>query len=348
MKKLFFINDTLENKISYFLISCFLMALPFQHFFSEILLSCFVIHTLIHVRKKNLQTLKNKTIWIIASIFFLSLFTISYSHYPAEGFKETGHQLAIVLFPICLSLTNLNLEKYKIRLLKIFAFTCTITIVYLYFHAFRAIHFYHYSWSTIFSRAFLNQNFSSAIDLHATYLSMYVALSISTSLYLFFLTPEFKNGKYILSALILFAGLIQLSSRSVVIATCIIIIIAVPALLLHGKKRWQFLIASLLGLFFLFFAITSINALKKRYISDFKDDLTKNAVTPDLTETRMKRWGLELQLISHSPIVGHGGGSEKYVLKKKYFEKKFYRSYLVELNAHNQYFSLLIKAGIIG
>jgi len=348
MKKLFFINDTLENKISYFLISCFLMALPFQHFFSEILLSCFVIHTLIHVRKKNLQALKNKTIWIIASIFFLSLFTISYSHYPAEGFKETGHQLAIVLFPICLSLTNLNLEKYKIRLLKIFAFTCTITIVYLYFHAFRAIHFYHYSWSTIFSRAFLNQNFSSAIDLHATYLSMYVALSISTSLYLFFLTPEFKNGKYILSALILFAGLIQLSSRSVVIATCIIIIIAVPALLLHGKKRWQFLIASLLGLFFLFFAITSINALKKRYISDFKDDLTKNAVTPDLTETRMKRWGLELQLISHSPIVGHGGGSEKYVLKKKYFEKKFYRSYLVELNAHNQYFSLLIKAGIIG
>jgi O-antigen ligase len=53
-------------------------------------------------------------------------------------------------------------------------------------------------------------------------------------------------------------------------------------------------------------------------------------------------------LISHSLIVGHGGGSEKYFLKKKYFENKFYRSYLVELNAHNQYFSFLIKAGIIG
>jgi O-antigen ligase len=177
---------------------------------------------------------------------------------------------------------------------------------------------------------------------------MYVALSMSILLYLFFLKPGFKNGKYILFTLILFAGLIQLSSRSVVIATCVIILLALPALLLHGKKRWQFSIASLLGLFFLFIAITNINALKKRYISDLKDDLTKNAVTPDLTETRMKRWGLELQLISHSPIVGHGGGSEKYVLKKKYFEKKFYRSYLVELNAHNQYFSFLIKAGIIG
>ena len=348
MKELFFINDTLENKISYFLISCFLIALPFQHFFSEILLSCFVIHTLIHVRKKNLRALKNKVIWIIASIFFLSLFTISYSNYVAEGFKETDHQLAILLFPLSLSLTNLDLEKYKISILKIFAFTCTITIVYLYFHAFRVIHYYHYSWSTIFSKAFLNQNFSSPIDLHPTYLSMYAALAMSTLLYLFFQKPELKNGKYILLILILFAGLIQLSSRSVVIATCIIILIAVPALLLHGKKRWQYSIASLLGLFFLFFAITNINALKKRYISDLKDDLNKNAVTPDLTETRMKRWDLELQLISRSPIVGHGGGSEKYLLKKKYFENKFYRSYLVELNAHNQYFSFLIKAGIIG
>ena len=179
MKQLFFINDTLENKISYFLISCFLIALPFQHFFSEILLSCFTIHTFIHIRKKNLEALKNKTVWIIASIFFLSLFTISYSNYVAEGFKETDHQLAILLFPLCLSLSNLNFETCKVSFLKIFAFTCTITIVYLYFDAFRVIHYYHYPASAIFSKAFLNQNFSAPIDLHATYLSMYVALSMS-------------------------------------------------------------------------------------------------------------------------------------------------------------------------
>src|SRR6185312_13415815 len=343
MKNWLFMNDTLENKISYFLISSFLIALPFQHFFSEIFLTCFTIHTLIHIRKKNLQALKNKTVWIIAAIFFLSLFTISYSNYVAEGFKETDHQLAILLFPLGLSLSNLNFEKYKISFLKIFAFTCTITIVYLYFNAFRVIHYYHYPASAIFSKVFLNQNFSAPIDLHATYLSMYVALSIGIFLYLFFLKFQFQNTAYILFTLILFAGLIQLSSRSVVIATLIIILIAVPALLLHGKQRWQFSIASLLGLFFLFFAITNINALKKRYVSDLKDDLNKNAVTPDLTETRMKRWGLELQLISQSPIVGYGGGSEKYVLKKKFFG-----SYLVELNAHNQYLSFLIKAGIFG
>jgi len=62
----------------------------------------------------------------------------------------------------------------------------------------------------------------------------------------------------------------------------------------------------------------------------------------------MKRWVLELQLIKQSPWIGYGSGSEKQVLKDKYFDEKFYRSYLVELNAHNQYLSFLINSGIAG
>src|SRR5665647_521092 len=92
MKKLFFITETFENKISYYLLACFLIALPFEHFYSEVLLSCFAIHTLIYLKKSRLIKLKNKTVWIISSIFFLSLFTISYSNYIAEGFKDVNHE----------------------------------------------------------------------------------------------------------------------------------------------------------------------------------------------------------------------------------------------------------------
>ena len=163
MKKLFVINDSFENKISYYLLAAFLIALPFEHFYSEILLSCFAIHTLIHLKKNRITAVNNKTVWIISSIFFLSLFTILYSNYVAEGFKDVSHQLGILLFPIFLSVTNLNLQRYKFSLLKIFAITCTITIVYLYIHAFRVIHYFHFSWQTIFSKSFINQNFSAPI-----------------------------------------------------------------------------------------------------------------------------------------------------------------------------------------
>jgi O-antigen ligase len=154
--------------------------------------------------------------------------------------------------------------------------------------------------------------------------------------------------KYILFSAVLFAGLIQLSSRSVFIAMCLIIIIAIPALLLHGKERLHFSIVSLLVFLVLISTIANIDSLRKRYVSDLKDDLSETAVAPDLTETRMKRWDLELELIKKSPWIGYGSGSEKQVLKDKYFKEKFYRSYLFELNAHSQYLSFLINSGIVG
>ena len=88
--------------------------------------------------------------------------------------------------------------------------------------------------------------------------------------------------------------------------------------------------------------------MKKRYISDLENDLSENGITADLSETRMKRWNLEMALISKTPFIGYGSGSEKYILKEKYFREKFYRSYLLELNAHNQYLSFLINTGIFG
>ncbi|MGN6531849.1 MAG: O-antigen ligase family protein [Ginsengibacter sp.] len=348
MKKLFFINDSFDNKISYSLLAGFLIALPFEHFYSEILLTCFAIHTLIHLKKSRLKTLKNKTVWIISSIFFLNLLAICYSNYPAEGFKDVDHQLSMILFPVCLSVTNLDMRKYQFSFLKIFGITCTITIVYLYIHAFRVIHYFHFSFLAIFSKTFINQNFSAPIELHSTYLSMYVALSISIFLFLFFKKPDSKNSVNILFSAVLFAGLIQLSSRSVFIAISLIIIIAIPALLLQGKERLHFSVVSLIIFFVVIWAITNIDSLRKRYVNDLKEDLSETAVTPDLTETRMKRWVLEWQLIKQSPLIGYGSGSEKQVLKNKYFEEKFYRSYLVELNAHSQYLSFLINSGIVG
>ena len=128
----------------------------------------------------------------------------------------------------------------------------------------------------------------------------------------------------------------------------IIVIITTPVLLRHHRKKWQFYLLSLLIFVCITLTITKVNSLQKRYINDLQLDLSANAITADLSETRMKRWDLELELIQKSPFIGYGSGSEINILKEKYFEKKFYRSYLLELNAHNQYLSFLINTGIIG
>ena len=79
-----------------------------------------------------------------------------------------------------------------------------------------------------------------------------------------------------------------------------------------------------------------------------ENDLSENSAADYQSESRLARWNLEWELIQKFPFTGYGTGSEKDVLKEKYFENKFYISYLLELNAHNQYLSFLINTGIAG
>ncbi len=348
MKRLFIIEDCLANKISYYIIAAFLIGLPFDRFFSEWLLIVFCVHTLIHFKIKNIEKLKNKNVWIVGSIFILSISAIGYSNYKPEGLKDSMQQLAILLFPVFLSVSNLNLAKYKWRLMEIFALTCTVVILYLYIEAFKVIHYFHLPLASIFKIAFINQNFTAPIGLHATYLSMYVLLSVYIFLSLFLHSLSFRKGKYILYSFILFVGLVQLSSRATFIAALIIIVFIVPFFLLQGKKRIIFFLSALSISTVVFVIITQVTTLKKRYIYDLENDLSEYRDPGDLTESRMARWNLEWQQVQKSPFVGYGTGSEEFVLKDTYFKNKFYRSYLLGLNAHNQFLSFLLNAGLIG
>ena len=51
MKEIFVINDTAENKISYYHLLAFLAALPFDRFYSQVVFIILIIHTLIHLKK---------------------------------------------------------------------------------------------------------------------------------------------------------------------------------------------------------------------------------------------------------------------------------------------------------
>ena len=340
-----FINDTIENKISYYLIACFLVTLPFDHFYSEWLLIIFFIHTVINLKKTDFKRLENKNIWIIASVFFLSLLAVSYSAYKSEGIKDSFQQIGILLFPALLSVSHLNFRKYKISFLKIFAITCTATILYLYADAFYTIHYFHLPWWSVFKKAFINQNFSAPIGLHATYLSIYAALSISIFFFLYFKNSGKKNLKYIFCIAILFAGLVQLSSRSVLIASAAIFLVLVPLFLLDGKRKSSFLIISSVVFLLFIFLVTRATSFRERIINDFENDLSEYKHPGDFLESRKMRWDLEWKLVQQSIFVGYGTGSEKFILKEKYFENKFYRSYLAELNSHNQYLSFLLNTG---
>ncbi|HEY9362983.1 MAG TPA: O-antigen ligase family protein [Chitinophagaceae bacterium] len=349
MKNLFIIKDTLANKISYLHLMAFLVALPFDMFYSELVLISFSFHTLIHLKKSRLKYLYNKKLLIACSIFFINLFAILYSNNKEAALNDWGKQLALILFPILFIINPLNLHTYKLPLLKAFGLTCTITIIYLFVNAARIILYNHLPYRLLFSEFFMNQNFSASIGMHATYLSMYAAFSVIIFLYLFFKTDVRKSRIfYAALILILLAGLLQLSSRAVFIAFAIIINVAFPVVIFRGMQRVKFMLASGFICACILLTIVSIDAYKKRYVAELENDLQQPLVITTITEPRMARWISAMELVAKSPLYGYGSGTEKKLLQQQFFEHKLYYSYLNELNAHNQYLSLLLKFGIIG
>jgi len=347
--KIIFENDSTSNKISFWHLAIFLVLLPFDYFYSELVLLSFGIHTLFNCKKKDLYYCWSKPVLILISVFLLGIAGMIYSPDVSEAINVSTRQLAILLFPLLFALNRIDLEKYRTLLLKIFAYTCVATILYLYADALHTIFYFHLPLSALFSVAFMNHNFSLPIELHATYLSMYLALCIPVFLYC--LQKErstFYRLFYVLCIGILLAGLFQLSSRAVFIALLVILTTIYPFFISPAKYRVRvFLIISLFAAGSLF-SIYKIDAFKTRYITELEGDLGKQTINSENTEPRIGRWKIAAQLISRSPIIGYGSGSEKKLLKNKYFEQKLYISFLNEFNCHSEYLSITLKTGITG
>jgi O-antigen ligase len=348
MTKTFTIDDSLENKISFYLLAFFLAVLPFDRIYAELTLICFVLHTLFHINRQRARAIISPHNLVLYAVFFIGLIGLLWSGDKPQGIKDIQRQLAMILFPVALSATGLDLNRYKKSLLLIFGASCTIVIIYLYVDAIRIIAYNKMPLKSLFSPAFINHNFSDPIGIHATYMAMYIALSLAA--FLHYVTIEKKQTtRWIYAAFIaiMLAGLVQLASRSVFI-TMAVFALVFPVFLTGRQKKIRWIIGVAGIAVIALVAVTQIDAFQKRYVATLKEDLSLTTFHNVQPESRAYRWEQALQLTYSSPVIGYGTGTEKKLLKERYFEKKLYRSYLQELNAHSQYISFLLKTGIIG
>jgi len=348
MSGLFKINDTVANKISYYHILLLMATLPFDMFYSHVVLISFGLHTLINLNKKTFRPVFKLRTLVLQSVFFISLFSLLYTINTTEGFNELGKRAIVIIFPILFCLNPIDLKKYRPQLFLFFSLICTAIIIYLYVDALVTIKHFSLPFKSLFSSAFNNHNFSEPINMHATFFSMQVALALIYLLSLLVKEQVFnKKVLYTICTLILIAGLIQLSSKSVCIALALIINIVLPYFLLQGVKRRRmvWITASLSVL--LLACILYSGTLRERYINQLTEDLSP-AKKGEVLDSRLARWTVVIKLIGKAPLAGYGAGAEVGLLHENFFNNKLYNSFINNLNAHNQYLSMLIKSGIIG
>jgi O-antigen ligase len=348
MKELLLIRDNLANKISYYHLALFVLSLPFDRFYSHLILASFGIHTLLHFNKLSLKPIFTWRTLGLQSVFFVAILSTIYAPDKQLAFREWELYIPVLVLPLLFCINPLDLRKYGPNLMFIFSLGCAATIICLYADALLALRYYHLPYSMIFSASYTNHNFSQPIDMHATFFSMQIGLALVFMLIL--LIKDKRAGTKLfhgLICLILLAGIIQLSSKSAFIALFLIINIAIPLFLLEGRHRTRFWLASVSISALVIAIIATSGTFKERYLTELKEDFSHSKNNIDV-EPRLMRWELAAGIIKQSPIIGHGAGSEIPLLKQQYFKNKFYVSYLNGLNAHNQYLSLLIKSGILG
>src|SRR4051812_27764857 len=100
MSGLFSINDSLTNKISYYHLVLLLASLPFDRFYSHLILISYAIHTLIHLNRKLIKPIFNLGMLALQSVVIVTVLCTIYSSNKAEAGTEIGRRAAIFIVPL--------------------------------------------------------------------------------------------------------------------------------------------------------------------------------------------------------------------------------------------------------
>lgn len=342
------------KNVSYYLILFFLVCLPFDQFYSETALIALTAHTVLTGTRETFRKALDKRVLLLQAIYWITLLGVGYSRYPGPAFMECIQQLPLLLWPWLACVLQPVLQSRKNDLLGAFALSCCVTILFLFYNALQTIHYFHMGWGALFSHFFVNQNFSAPLELHATYLSAYAALSL---VYLAARVFEewrssgaFRRLLYMGGMLILTVGLVQLSAKSVLVGTWLVFIIGIPCFLFPARRRAAAfrIMAVLMFTFVLGAVLLRAASFRTRMVTDLTRDLAQDRAADPLNEPRMVRWAVTWSLIRSAPVAGYGSGSEMPLLKDAYYRDRLYEPYLYGLNTHNQFLRCWLTTGMAG
>lgn len=340
-------KNKIYSKVNTTLLSVVAVALLLPPNFSSISIIIYIAYVLFTSKLQSLvRTLKNNiwTILFLSSFYIINLLSYFYSDNKEVALFDFQIKLSLIVFPILFfsidRIDKNSLNKILIR----FALASLIFTVILIINGFLNQ-----------GRLLFNQELSMQLNIHASYLSLYLSLGFFT---IFNLCIEklFKSWHLILLIIyIIVLGI--LSSRSIFISTIVISIIWLTVSKDISKK--------LKVAFLSFVVICSVSLLllepiKSRFKEavDFSNKVELDA-NPNEYKTlnksfggkaiRVAVWECSVDIIKKDWLLGVGAGDAQDELQSAYKNHAFefawrYNSF----NAHNLFLQSIISSGILG
>ncbi len=286
--------------------------------------------------------------------FFLLLYLILvlgflYDISEVGVLKGLEKKLSFVILPISIGLIKINKEDIKL-IFKLFFFTGVLVTTFAMLKVFLlSIDSFEFS-------NYVNHQLSGQIGLHATYLSMYLLLSL---VYPFVLLKSFKNEVatvmiYVLSSLCIIYILL-LGVRIIWFILLVLFFFGGIYLVIKArflKKHFYIGVLFLVLIVSSFYAVTPLRERFKEAVNYNKEYSTDQVWGG--RGIRAMIWESCLDLIEHKPVIGYGSSTAvQENLIQSYKENNFGPLlYMMEkngkmFNPHNQFLSDVLRHGII-
>ena len=339
------------DHIKRYILAALFFSIPLYPKLTSLCIIFYAVLTLATFKKKNLSLLwQRKELVLFVVIYSILVIGLSYTLDLETGISKIQTQASFLVFPIFF-IGSFYGKEDRGHFFQWFNWGLLVTVLICFLNAFRQVisgnGMYVVDAFSKKHNVFLYQEFSSILNLHPTYFSLYLGLA------LFYLIFAFKNEskaklvfKWVMIVLF-FIALFLTSSKAGIYSFVLISFGFQLYRTIKMKKKSDKLILSILILGFALMFIAN-PLIYKRSLQAFKSIVAEGQAN-ESTSKRFGIWHVSLKSIEKEPFLGYGTGSANQALNDSCIE--FFSFSTCEgirnKNTHNQYLNLLLSNGIV-
>ena len=339
-------NNTIVKLTKLSFLSLALIPMLKPNFNSISIIVCAVLTIINLVHSKN--TIKfNKQHFILTVVFWMFLFHEIFS--LDLNFDRILRHLPFLIIPLIFIFRPIFIDA-RVKAQSILVFQVSVIVqCFIYTIDFLI----NNNWNKLFSVSNENIPFfrdytltNSYLEIHPTYFSAFLLLSITFSLFKLLNTEQKKTG-HLLNIMGSLFFLVLFSSR-VILLILIITFILFIIINLRKKPKQAFLIIAISIITSSIIILPSKNILFKRF-NEVRTEIKKPIVGDyyNSTNTRVAIIKCSLKLIQKAPFLGYGDTLQSK-LDQCYKDTNDSDFYLKStFNTHNYYFNLILYGGIL-
>lgn len=287
---------------------------------------------------------KNKTLLFVISIPFTLNFTgLLYTDELSRGIDYTVRALPFFLIPLIAILSpQVFVTNYK-KMGYALILGCLIVALWSWFFSVQSLLEEGRPFKELFGPLYSNHNLLRNLDMHPTYLSIFIYSAIGFIVLEFEHFKKFKKIFYSIIIFVLLAFMIHLISRFA------IFYFIFSSLVYFIYKKYWVLLTGFAIIFILVFAYaysTPQNYLRDRLIYNL--NLFEKKTQFSKKDDRFDRLSASYEIFKERPIIGYGTAAESKYRRAIFKRNKDTVAYNENYNAHNQFMEYLSTFGIIG